>query len=196
MKRPTKKVLVAAFAIAVALAPAAKVSAVDIALPAAALLIPDICGSFLGSGTCIQYTHATELVQIEQLLGVIQNLQHAGNIQNTISIVRGEVPAMEAAVASVEPTHAKDAAAATANEQIPDVDDQLTAAGNTIANCDGDLCAASANGAQATTSASELHKANVLTINGVKAEDAAQIGFAKSMVEEFGPGAAMPDELQ
>ena len=105
MKKWTKRLAVTT-AILIGITPAGICSAAILIPP----IVPDICLF----GGCITFTNSTALVDLEQLIGTIQNLEAARNIGGVISIVRGEIPALMNAVAAAPPVHVAEAAASTA----------------------------------------------------------------------------------
>jgi hypothetical protein len=188
-KSSWRKRLVITAAITIGLTPAVA-SAVDIVIPTVLQLIPDICESITGCD--VTYTNAAKAIQIEQLLGTIENLKASPNILTTIGTIRGEIPAIKAAVAAATPVHVGDAAADAAFAQSEADDKAAWMAGNSIAACTGDLCAIQADATVNGQTASNTAKANVLHEQDSAQAVNVQNAFAGHLVDEFGPAATCP----
>ena len=152
-KASWRKRLIITAAIMVGLTPAVA-GAVDIVIPTALQLIPDICASLTGCD--ITYTDAAKFTELEMLKGLIENLTAttAGWATNTgnpvamaplLTTAVGEYNAysaqVEANTGAPPPPNEALAVAQAGMAQLPEDEDDLTNATTASDACEGDLCA-------------------------------------------------------
>jgi hypothetical protein len=152
-KASWRKRLIITVAIVVGLTPASA-GAINIFLPTALQLIPDICAALTGCD--ITYTNATKATELEILQGVIDGVTpttagwatNTGNPVAMAPLLTTSVAEYNAYSAQVE---AQTGAPPPPNEaltvaqdgmvQLPQDEDDLTNATTASDACDGDLCA-------------------------------------------------------
>ena len=148
-----RKRLIIAAAVMVGLAPASA-GAINIFLPTALQLIPDVCAAITGCD--ITYTNATKATELEILQGVIDGVTpttagwatNTGNPVAMAPLLTTAVTEYNAYSAQVEantgappPPNEALAVAQAGMAQLPQDEDDLTTAQTASDSCEGDLCA-------------------------------------------------------
>jgi hypothetical protein len=152
-KASWRKRLIITAAIMVGLAPASA-SAINIFLPTALQLIPDICAALTGCD--ITYTNATKATELEILQGIIDGVTpttagwatNTGNpiamaplLTTAITEYNAYSAQVEAQTGAPPPPNEALAVAQAGMAQLPQDEDDLTNAQTASDACEGDLCA-------------------------------------------------------
>jgi hypothetical protein len=129
-------------------------------------LIPDLC--FV---SCIQFTHAQLLLQIQQYLGLVQNFTHIQNLAGLQGSAQQVIGIINAASAA-PPVVAGNAAAATTIEALPAATNRITAIDAQAVAADGVDQQGEVASAYASTIASNTATTNTILSNQQKQNQA------------------------